>query len=128
MANDKGSIVTPLQKVRGLGAAKDGTGHFVAQRVTAIALVFLVIWFVWAVVVHAGADYSVARAFLGHPVNATLMLLLVLTGLYHLMVGLQVVIEDYSSNVTRVVLLLLNRFACAALAAVSVIAILKLAV
>lgn len=125
---DAKSIRTPLGKVRGLGAGKHGTGHFIGQRVSAIALVPLVIWFVWALVAHAGGDFGTARDFLSHPVNAALMLLFVLTGLYHLMIGLQVVIEDYSANATRIVLLLLNRFACAALAVLCVIAILKLAI
>jgi succinate dehydrogenase / fumarate reductase membrane anchor subunit len=127
MSAPKTSLRTPLARVRGLGAARKGTDHFVAQRVTAIALVALVLWFVWAIAVHAGATYTASAAFLSNPVNATLMLLLVLTGIYHLMVGLQVVIEDYTSEATRLVLLLANRFACAVVALGCTVAILKMA-
>lgn len=127
MSAPKTSLRTPMARVRGLGAARKGTDHFVVQRVTAIALVPLVLWFVWAVAAHAGATYTSSAAFLSHPVNATLMLLLVLTGIYHLMIGLQVVIEDYSAAATRLTLLLLNQFACAVVALACTIAILKLA-
>lgn len=128
MPHAKDTMRTPLGRVRGLGAARRGTGHFIAQRVTAIALVPLVLWFVWAVVTHAGAEYSAARAFLGQPVNAALMLLLTLTGLYHLMLGLQMVIEDYViAEGLRIASLLANRFAVALAAITCVIAILKLA-
>jgi succinate dehydrogenase / fumarate reductase membrane anchor subunit len=127
MSAPKTSLRTPMARVRGLGSARKGTHHFVVQRVTAIALVPLVIWFVWAIAAHAGATYTASAAFLAHPVNATLMLLLVLTGIYHLMLGLQVVIEDYTAAATRVTLLLLNTFGCAVLALACTIAILKLA-
>lgn len=127
MSAPKNSLRTPMARVRGLGAARMGTDHFVTQRVTAIALVPLVLWFVWAVAAHAGATYTASAAFLGHPVNAALMLLLVLTGIYHMMIGLQVVIEDYTADATRVVLLLVNKFACAVVALACTIAILKLA-
>lgn len=128
MSGPNHSMRTPLARVRGLGAARHGTGHFIAQRITAIALIPLLLWFVWAIAAHAGADYSAAVRFLSHPLNAGLMLLFMLTGIYHFMIGLQVVIEDYTAAATRIVLLLLNRFACAMLAVAAVIAILKLAV
>jgi len=127
MSTPKTSLRTPMAKVRGLGAAKKGTDHFVVQRVTAIALIPLVIWFVWAIAAHAGATYTASTAFLAHPVNATLLLLLVLTGIYHMMIGLQVVIEDYTADAVRVALLLINQFACAVVALACTIAILKLA-
>ena len=127
MSAPKTSLRTPMARVRGLGAAKKGTDHFVVQRVTAIALVPLVLWFVWAIASHAGATYTASAAFLAHPVNAALMLLLVLTGIYHLMLGLQVVIEDYTADAVRLALLLLNQFACAVVALACTIAILKLA-
>ena len=127
MVAPKDVLRTPMGRVRGLGAAHRGTEHFIAQRITAIALIPLAAWFVWAVAAHTGADYGQARAFLGNPVNAALMLLFVLTGLYHMMVGMQVVIEDYVHDRTKIVLTLLNRFASAVVALACVIAILKLA-
>ena len=86
---------SPLGRVRGLGSAKAGTGHFWVQRLTAIALVPLCLWFAVAVIGMSGADYAAAKAWLGHPVNATLMLAAVLTGMWHAVLGVQVVIEDY---------------------------------
>lgn len=128
MAAPNTSLRTPMAKVRGLGAARKGTEHFISQRVSAIALVPLVLWFVWAVAAHAGATFTASEAFLSHPVNATLLLLLVLTGIYHAAIGLQVVIEDYiPSEGPRVVLLLLNKFTCVVVALACTIAILKLA-
>ena len=95
---------------------------------SAIALAPLAIWFVWAIVAHAGASYAETVGFLSHPVNAALMLLFAVTGIYHFMVGLQVVIEDYvHGEGMKIAALLLNKFACAALALACVIAILKLA-
>lgn len=128
MSAPKHSLRTPMGRVRGLGAAHHGTEHFVSQRITSIALIPLTLWFVWAVAAHVGADFREARAFLGNPIQAGLMLLFVLTSLYHMMVGLQVVIEDYVYDRVKVVLTLLNKFGTAILAVACVIAILKLAV
>jgi succinate dehydrogenase / fumarate reductase membrane anchor subunit len=84
-----------LGRVSGLGSAKTGTGHFWVQRLTAIALVPLCLWFAVAVIGLAGADYATAKAWLGQPLNATLMLLAMLIGTWHAVLGVQVVIEDY---------------------------------
>ncbi len=89
------SLRSPLGRVRGLGSAKDGTGHWWAQRVTALALVPLTLWFCAAVAGLAGADYLAFRGWVGQPVNAGLLILLVVAVFYHAVLGLQVVIEDY---------------------------------
>jgi succinate dehydrogenase / fumarate reductase membrane anchor subunit len=89
---------TPLGRVRGLGSAKQGTEHFWAQRVTAIALVPLALWFVGSLAAHAGADHAAAKAWLAEPFTAVVMILLVATGFHHAQLGLQVVIEDYVST------------------------------
>ncbi len=92
------SLRTPLARVRHLGPAHSGTGHWWAQRVTAIALVPLTLWFVIAVIGHAGAGYDEVRAWIGHPVSGGLMLLLIGATFYHGAIGVQVVIEDYVLN------------------------------
>ena len=86
---------SPIGRARGLGSAKSGVGHFIAQRVTAIALVPLTLWFVISIIGLIGADYQTMRAFLQAPLNATLMSLLVFAVFWHASLGLQVVIEDY---------------------------------
>jgi succinate dehydrogenase / fumarate reductase membrane anchor subunit len=85
----------PWAVARGLGSAKDGVGHWWAQRLSAGALLFLVPWFVVTAVSLIGADAANARAFLAEPLNATLMLAFVLAVTWHARLGLQVVIEDY---------------------------------
>jgi succinate dehydrogenase / fumarate reductase membrane anchor subunit len=128
MGADTNSFRTPLARVRGLGSAKSGTGHFIAQRVTAIALVPLTLWFVIAVAGLTGASHATAVEFLSHPVNAVLMLAFTLTGIYHFMLGLQVVIEDYiPGHGMRIALLLANAFFAGLAALACVLAILKLA-
>lgn len=89
------SFQHPLAKVRGLGSAREGVAHWWAQRLTAILLVPLSIWFLWSVAPMVGAGYPDARVFLAQPLNAFLLMAFVLTLLYHGMLGLQVVIEDY---------------------------------
>ncbi len=86
---------TPLGRARGLGSAKTGVDHWWAQRLTAIALVPLIVWFVVALVGHIGADHAAARAWIGQPVNAGLFVLLIAATFHHAQLGLQVVIEDY---------------------------------
>jgi succinate dehydrogenase / fumarate reductase membrane anchor subunit len=89
------SLRTPLARVRHLGSAKSGTAHWWAQRVTAIALVPLSIWFVASVVALAGDSYATVAAWLGSPIPAGLMILLIIATFHHAQLGLQVVIEDY---------------------------------
>ena len=92
------SLRSPLGRVKGLGAAGEGTGHWWAQRLTSLALVPLTVWFVASLVVLAGADYQVMRDWLSSPVAAGLLILFLLTGVHHGQSGLQVVIEDYVHN------------------------------
>lgn len=128
MTAPQNSLRTPLARVRGLGAAKHGTAHFITQRVTAIALVPLVAWFVWALVTQAGAPYAETVAFLAHPVNATLMLIFAVTAIWHFKIGMQEVILDYvNTDGLKVVALLANTFFAILLIAACVVAILKLA-
>lgn len=92
------NLRSPLARVRGLGSAKDGTGHWWAQRLTALALVPLTLWFVAGVIGSIGADHSELLAWIGHPVTAGLFLLLIGATFYHAALGVQVVIEDYLHN------------------------------
>ncbi len=86
---------TPLGQARGLGSAKTGVDHWWAQRLTAIALVPLAIWFVITLIVHVGADYASARGWIGRPLNAGLFILLIAATFHHAQLGLQVIVEDY---------------------------------
>jgi len=85
----------PLQRARGLGSAKEGVGHWWNQRLTAIALVFLVLWFVVLVLGLLGHDYQAVRASIARPWNAVLMVAFIVAAFWHAVLGLQVVIEDY---------------------------------
>jgi succinate dehydrogenase / fumarate reductase membrane anchor subunit len=122
------SLRTPLARVRGLGSAKDGTEHWWLQRVTAIALVPLVLIFTGYVIYLAGADHATAAAALGSPFGALVALLTVVTLFYHLRLGLQVVIEDYvSAEGAKIAVLLFSNFFCIVVGLACVLAVLKLA-
>jgi len=86
---------SPLNRARGLGSAKDGLHHWWAQRLTALALIPLVIWFAISLVMMSGADYGMVRAWIGSPVAMVLLILTIVIGLHHGQLGIQVVIEDY---------------------------------
>jgi succinate dehydrogenase / fumarate reductase membrane anchor subunit len=86
---------SPIARVRGLGPAREGVGHWTRQRLTAISNLLLVLWFVFSAMALAGADYVEVRAWLASPLSASLMILLVLSIVYHARLGVQVVIEDY---------------------------------
>ena len=118
---------TSMKSVRGLGAAGAGTGHYIKQRVTAIALLFLVPWFLYSIIQACAAGYAGAIDWVSQPVNAILLILTVSAALYHMRLGLQVVIEDYiSRSGTRQALLILNTFAVTALFAATVLSVVKI--
>lgn len=122
------SLRSPRSKAVGLGSAKHGFSHWWWQRVTAIALIPLTFWFVYSLVCLSGGGYLAAVAWLNSPINATIMLLFVLTALYHGQTGLQVVIEDYvHTRWVNLTLLLLIKFAAVILAVLSVISVFKIA-
>jgi succinate dehydrogenase / fumarate reductase membrane anchor subunit len=118
---------TALGRARGLGSAKSGVGHFIAERVSSVALILLTVWLLWIAVSVARGGYEVARSLLGSPVNAALAILTIVVGLYHAMIGMRVIIEDYIGRpVTKAALLMLNAFVgwgAAALASVSLLKI-----
>jgi succinate dehydrogenase / fumarate reductase membrane anchor subunit len=119
---------TPLARVEGLGAAHSGTGHFWRQRVSAVALIPLSLWFVYAAVTLAGADRVAVVAFLHQPLNAIAMALFVSAALNHSVLGLQVVVEDYvHTEGWKVALLLFNQLLAWILGAVSLFALVKIA-
>ncbi|MCB1588908.1 MAG: succinate dehydrogenase, hydrophobic membrane anchor protein [Xanthomonadales bacterium] len=89
------SLQTPLARVRGLGSAKSGTDHWVGQRLTAIVLLPLSLWFLYFATTLVGADYGAIRAAVAQPWSAALLATFVVVVLYHAQLGLQVVIEDY---------------------------------
>ncbi|MCB1598976.1 MAG: succinate dehydrogenase, hydrophobic membrane anchor protein [Lysobacterales bacterium] len=118
---------TPLKNVRGLGSAREGTGHWWGQRVTAIALAPLSLWFVWFAVAHSGADYSSLSTAVGQPINAVLLLAFVSSMFYHAYLGLQVVIEDYvHPRALEITLMVLIRFGAVLAVLAAAIAILRL--
>lgn len=87
-----------LGRARGLGSAKSGAAHWWAQRLTAIALVPLTLWFICAALRLVGAPHQQVLAWMSHPVPVVLLIALVLATFYHLSLGLQMVIEDYVTN------------------------------
>jgi succinate dehydrogenase / fumarate reductase membrane anchor subunit len=117
----------PLAKVRGLGSAKHGTEHFWLQRLTAVANVFLVCYLIGLLVRYAGADYATVRPALGQPHVAVPLLLLVLSGVLHMRLGMQTIIEDYvHSEGRKVAALVLNTFFATVVGITCVYAVLKL--
>jgi succinate dehydrogenase / fumarate reductase membrane anchor subunit len=130
------SMETPLHRVQGLGAAHSGVKHFWRQRMTAAALVPLSIWFAWAVLGLVGASEAQVLAFLARslngplaiPLNAILMGAFIVILLYHMVLGLQVVIDDYvHSEGGRIFLMLFTRAFALAVGAVSLFALLRIA-
>ena len=123
------SLRSPLGRVLGLGTAKDGTSHWWGQRVSGVAMALLGLWFVVSLAGMPGFAHADAVAFIGQPLNAVLLTLLVVTMAYHSWLGVQVVIEDYvHGHGLKVASLIISRFAHVFLAVAAVFAILKLGI
>jgi len=120
---------TPLATVKGLGAAKEGVGHWWHQRLTALALIPLSLWFCVAIARLPEADYTTLVAWIAAPFNAVLLIALVMASLYHGYLGVQVVVEDYvHPHWVRTLLIVSSGFAALLLSIGAIVVILKLAV
>ncbi len=120
---------SPLGRARGLGSARAGSAHWWAQRVTALALVPLSLWFICAAIRLAGASRSDVAYWLHAPVPVVLMICLVIATFYHLQLGLQVVIEDYlQDDALRLASILLIRAAAFVLALACIVSVLHLGI
>ena len=118
---------TPLGKVRGLGSAKEGTDHFWKQRLTALANVPLMIFFVFMIVYLNGASHGEVVATIGNPIIALLLLATIYSVFLHMKLGMQVVIEDYvHSEGMKLALIILNTFFCVGMGLVCAFAVLKI--
>jgi succinate dehydrogenase / fumarate reductase membrane anchor subunit len=117
---------TPLSRARGLGSAKEGVHHWWMQRVTAIALIPLVVWFAISLVMLTGADFAVVRAWIGSPLVMVLLTLTIGVGLYHGQLGLQVVWEDYTDGALRVFLILFTKFIAVLFGLGAILAIMRI--
>ena len=119
---------TALARVRHLGSAKEGVAHWWAQRVTALLLVPLVLWFVAALLAHTGADHAAVKAWLARPVSYGLVLVLLGAVFWHAALGLQVVVEDYvHGEGTKLALILLAKAACLGLFIAGFVSLSKIA-
>jgi succinate dehydrogenase / fumarate reductase membrane anchor subunit len=118
---------TPLARVRGLGSAKSGTGHFWHQRLTAIANIPLTIGFIAILMSLLGRGHAAVVQILGSPLVAVVMLLFIGSATYHMRLGMQVIIEDYvHDEKLKVAAIIANTFFAIAVAAITIFAILKL--
>lgn len=119
---------TPLKKAKGLGTTHHGSEHWMAQRITALCLFPLMIWFVYSFLSLKGASYDVFTAWLSTPINTILVILMLLSVFYHVILGAQVIAEDYISNLKlRLIRLIVHKIAFTTLAIACVFSVLKIA-
>ncbi len=122
------SLRSPLGRARGLGSAKEGVQHWWWQRLTAVALVPLTLWFVFSIACLAGAGRAEVLAWIASPVNAVGLILFLATLLHHSQLGVQVVIEDYvHAEGVKLVSMVLMKFAHVVLAVAAIFSVLKIA-
>ena len=117
---------TPLARARGLGSAKAGVHHWWMQRLTAIALIPLVVWFAISLVMLSGAEYQVVRAWIASPLVMLMLILTIGIGLHHAQLGLQVVWEDYTEGGFRVAMIVLTKFLAVLFGLGAIVAVLRI--
>jgi succinate dehydrogenase / fumarate reductase, membrane anchor subunit len=121
------SMRTPLGRARGLGSARSGTGHFWLQRVTAVAGIPLTVGFILIVAMLIGRNHAATVQILGSPLVALTMILFVATMVYHMWLGMQIIIEDYvNDTLLKAIMAMSNTFFSCVVALASIFAILKL--
>ena len=123
---DRSNTRSPLARAAGLGSSQTGTGDWWAERVSAVALIPLTLWFASSIIAHTGSDYAAFTAWLSAPAPAILMILLLISLFRHTALGLQVVIEDYMHTKTKFAALTIVRLLCIALAVAGIVAILRI--
>ena len=124
---DRRTMGSPLARAIGLGSARKGVEHWWAERVSAVGLVPLSLWFAASIIAHAGSDHAAFVAWLRTPLAAILMVLLLIALFHHTMLGLQVVIEDYMHSGAKFAAVIAVRLGCFALAAAGIVATLRIA-
>ena len=118
---------SPLARAIGLGSAKKGVSEWWAERVSAVALVPLTLWFAAAIIAHRGSDYATFVAWIRMPIVTTLMILFLIALFHHTALGLQVVIEDYVDSGAKFAWVMAVRLGCFALAVAGIVATLQIA-
>jgi succinate dehydrogenase / fumarate reductase membrane anchor subunit len=118
---------SPLARAIGLGSAKDGVAEWWAERVSAVALIPLTLWFAAAIIAHTGSDYDTFIAWMRTPLTSTLMILLLIALFHHTALGLKVVIEDYVHSGAKFAWLMAVRLGCMAFAIAGIVATLHIA-
>jgi succinate dehydrogenase / fumarate reductase, membrane anchor subunit len=121
------SLQSPLGRVLGLGAAKEGAKHWWAQRMTAVGLVLLGVWFVVSLACVGSFEYGAVTEWMRSPYNATLLSLFVSTLAYHSQLGVKVVVEDYVQGALKTVLIVLSDFFHVVVGALGVVSVLRVA-
>lgn len=117
---------SPFGRAIGLGSAKQGVEHWWRERVTAIALTPLMLWFVASIVAHSGDDYAAFVAWLKMPLATCMMILLLIALFYHTALGLQVIIEDYIHSTIKIPTLILMRLTCFGLLTIGILMVVRI--
>lgn len=118
---------SPFARAIGLGSAKEGVEAWWRERVTAVALIPLTLWFMGSMIAQSGSSYAHFVSWLRAPVTTILMVLMLIGAFWHTALGLQVIIEDYVHSAAKIPALILTRLACFALAAAGTLATLRIA-
>ncbi len=123
------NLRTPLSKVKGLGSAKSGTEHFMMQRISALALIPLVIWFCLSLAFLPNANYVSIVIWLSSPFNAVLLVVTLIAGFYHGALGMQAIFEDYiSSHGKRTITIIISNLLLFFFAVLGIFSILKISI